>query len=50
MKPKYWNKSLIKWFIEQGLLDLNGDFNDDKVDVFIEKFDENITERTIIRN
>jgi len=50
MRPKYWNKSLIKWFIEQGILDVNGNFNKDKVDIFIEKYDEKITERTIIRN
>lgn len=50
MRPAYWNKSLIKWFIEQGLLDINGNFNADKVDSFIEKFDEKITERTILKN
>ncbi|WP_338376476.1 hypothetical protein [uncultured Flavobacterium sp.] len=50
MRPKYWNKSLIKWFIEQDILDVNGNLNEEKVDIFIEKFDEKITERTIIKD
>ena len=47
----YWNKSLIKWLLEQGVLSEEGEINKDKLEVFIKKYDENISEQTIrIRN
>ena len=44
----YFRKYLIKWFIEQGVLNLDGTLNEDKIDAFIKKYDENISKRTII--
>ncbi|WP_430412305.1 hypothetical protein [Kordia sp.] len=41
----YWNRSFIKWLIEQNVLNLNGTINDEKVDSFIAKYDERITQR-----
>ena len=44
----YWNKSLIGWMLEQDVLTGEGKINTDKIDVFITKFDENVSERTMI--
>ena len=43
----YWNKSLIKWLLEQKLITSEGKLAQDKIDGFIKKFDEDITERTL---
>lgn len=44
----YWNKSLISWLFEQDLLTIDGKMNSDKIDGFITKYDENVSERTMI--
>lgn len=44
----YWNKYLITWLIEQDILLVEGTMDPDKIDNFINKYDENITERTMI--
>lgn len=44
----YWNKSLIVWLLEQNILTIDGKMNPDKIDLFITKYDENISERTMI--
>lgn len=41
----YWNSSFIKWLIEQNVLERNGKINEDKIDAFIFKYDENISKR-----
>lgn len=42
----YWNRSLISWLMEQKVLTAEGKINEEKIDIFIKKFDENLTERT----
>jgi len=44
----YWNKSLISWMLEQDVLTGEGKINTDKIDSFITKYDENVSERTMI--
>lgn len=44
----YWNKSLIKWLLEQKVLTDDGKIDDEKIDIFIKKFDEKVSERTIL--
>ncbi len=39
-------KNLIKWFYENNLFDLDGNLNKEKIEYFIDKYNENITERT----
>lgn len=39
----YWNKSLIKWLLEQNVLTLTGKLNEEKIDLLIVKFDQKIT-------
>ena len=46
----YWNSSFIKWLIEQNVLSLDGKLNSEKIDSFIEKYDEKITDRKLYRN
>lgn len=46
----YWNSSFIKWLIEQNVLSIDGKLNSNKIDYFIEKYDEKITERKLYRN
>ncbi|WP_239178615.1 hypothetical protein [Tenacibaculum sp. Mcav3-52] len=46
----YWNKSFIKWLIEQDVMTIDGKLNNDQIDIFIEKYDEKITERKVYRN
>lgn len=46
----YWNSSFIKWLIEQNVLSLEGKLNSDRIDFFIEKYDEKITDRKLYRN
>lgn len=43
----YWNSSFIKWLIEQDVLSLDGKLNGNKIDSFIEKYDERITSRKL---
>ncbi|MCJ8291144.1 MAG: hypothetical protein HRT58_15770 [Crocinitomicaceae bacterium] len=44
----YWNKYLIGWLLEQDILNVKGEMDPDKIDGFITKYDENISERTVI--
>jgi len=43
----YWNKSLIAWLLEQKIITSDGKIDNDKIDLFIKKFDEKLTERTL---
>ena len=43
----YPNKWFLKKLINENVLDLEGNINAEKLDVFIMKYDENITNRTI---
>lgn len=38
---------LINWLIKEKVLTTEGIINPDKLDIFVEKYDENITNRTI---
>jgi len=40
-------EKLIAWLIKEKVLDVNGVLNTNKLDTFYEKYNENITERTI---
>ncbi|NVK66488.1 MAG: hypothetical protein HWE22_17990 [Flavobacteriales bacterium] len=44
----YWNKSLITWLLEQGILTTDGKLDASKIDNFISKYDEKVSERTMI--
>ena len=44
----YWNKFLIQWLLEQDVLTTGGKLDASKIDGFISKYDENISERTVI--
>ncbi len=44
----YWNKFLISWLLEQDILTVEGTMNLSKIDNFIAKYDENVSERTMI--
>jgi len=44
----YWNKSLIVWLLEQELLTTDGKLDASKIDNFISKYDEKVSERTMI--
>ncbi len=40
-------EKLIKWLLKEKVLDSNGNLNAEKLDVFFDKYDEKITERTV---
>ena len=40
-------KKVVKWFFKNDLFNNNAELNKDKVKVFVEKYDENISQRTI---
>ena len=40
-------KGIVKWLVQKKIITLDGEINYDKVDLFIENYDENITNRTI---
>lgn len=44
----YWNKSLIVWLLEQEVLTGDGKLDASKIDNFISKYDEKVSERTMI--
>lgn len=46
----YWNKSLIIWLLEQKIITPDGKIDQDKINLFIKKFDESLTERTLRGN
>ena len=48
--PPYWNKRLIQWLLEQEVLTSDGTINEEKLDSFIKKYDEKLTERTLRGN
>lgn len=48
--PPYWNKQLILWLLEQEVLTYEGTIDESKIDVFIKKYDEKLTERTLRGN
>lgn len=48
--PPYWNKQLILWLLEQEVLTYEGIIDESKIDVFIKKYDEKLTERTLRGN
>ena len=44
----YWGKSLIKWLLEQEVLNAESGINSEKIDGFISKYDEKVLERRMI--
>jgi hypothetical protein len=40
-------KNTISWMLENGIFEENGSLNREKVENFVEKYNENITDRTI---
>jgi hypothetical protein len=47
MSSKKNMEKLITWLLKEKVIDVNGALNPTKVDTFYEKYNENITERTI---
>ena len=43
---KSW-KSIISWLMKNKIINNQGEVNNDKVELFIKNYDENITNRTI---
>lgn len=41
-KNAFWGKTLIQWMLEQKVLNVNGALDDNKVDLFIAKYDEQV--------
>lgn len=50
MSDKNFGKGLVKWLFKNNIFDSNGNLIPEKVDILIKKYDEKITERTILRN
>jgi hypothetical protein len=48
-QDKPWKKYIL-WLIQNKVLDTNGILNEEKIDLFIKNYDENITNRTVIVN
>jgi hypothetical protein len=46
--PFYWKERLIKWFLENGVFDKNGQLNPDKIDIFISKYDKEQSNPSIL--
>ncbi|MCS4305196.1 MULTISPECIES: hypothetical protein [unclassified Chryseobacterium] len=47
MNSKKGMEKLIKWLLKERVINQNGELNPDRVAVFKEKYDENITQRTL---
>lgn len=47
MNSRKGMEKLIRWLIKERVLNHDGELNPDRVQVFKEKYDENITERTL---
>ncbi|WP_300686445.1 hypothetical protein [Chryseobacterium sp.] len=47
MNSKKGMEKIIKWLLKERVLNQNGELNPDRVIVFKEKYDENITARTL---
>ena len=47
MNSKKSMEKLIKWLLKEKVLTIDGEFNSDRLAIFKEKYDQNITERTI---
>lgn len=46
MSSKKSMEKLIKWLLKEKVLDSNGNINSEKLEIFFEKYDEKILERT----
>lgn len=47
MNSKKSMEKLIKWLLKEKVLTIDGELNSDRLAIFKEKYDQNITERTI---
>ncbi|ROH97434.1 hypothetical protein [Chryseobacterium daecheongense] len=47
MNSRKGMEKLIKWLLKERVINQNGELNPDRVAIFKEKYDENITERTL---
>lgn len=47
MNSKKAMAKLVKWLIKEKVIDLDGNLSSEKIDNFFEKFNENITQRTV---
>ncbi|MDM1556393.1 MULTISPECIES: hypothetical protein [Chryseobacterium] len=47
MNSKKGMEKLVKWMLKERVLNQNGELNSDRVAIFKEKYDENITQRTL---
>ena len=47
MNSKKSMEKLIKWLLKEKVLTNDGELNPDRLAIFKEKYDQNITERTI---
>jgi len=43
-----WSEKLIKWFLENNLFNKEGKWNEEAINQFITKYNQNISNRTII--
>lgn len=47
MNSRKGMEKLIKWLLKERVINQNGELNTDRLAIFKEKYDENITERTL---
>lgn len=47
MNSRKGMEKLIKWLLKERVINSEGELNSDRVQIFKEKYDENITERTL---
>lgn len=47
MNSKKGMEKLVKWLLKERVINNDGELNADRVQIFKEKYDENITERTL---
>ncbi len=47
MNSKKGMEKLVKWLLKERVINNEGELNPDRVQIFKEKYDENITERTL---
>lgn len=47
MNSKKGMEKLVRWLLKERVINNNGELNPDRISVFKDKYDENITERTL---